>query len=199
MQPSSTSPGSGLGRLVALTFYYAVASHLPDLAFPGGSVFNALRCAALRRILPQFGSRNEIDGQVYVGDGTDVAIGSRCQINRGCRLNRVTLGDCVMLAPDVIVIGQLHESGRTDIPMVEQGQYTKAPTVIEDDVWVGARAVVMPGVRIGTGAIVGAGAVVTRDVDPFTVVVGVPARATRVRERTDGPSSQRPDSDAHRS
>jgi maltose O-acetyltransferase len=88
-----------------------------------------------------------------------------------------------MIAPDVIVVGQLHGADRTDIPMVDQGRYTKEPTVVEDDVWLGARAVVMPGIRIGTGAIVGAGAVVTRDVAPYSVVGGVPARQLKTRDQ----------------
>jgi maltose O-acetyltransferase len=170
-------------RALALFAYYALAAKLPDLAFPGGRVFNAVRCALLRVILPRFGATNEIDGGVYIGDGSDVSIGSRCQINRGCRLNRVEIGDCVMIAPDVIVVGQLHGADRTDIPMVDQGRYTKEPTVVEDDVWLGARAVVMPGIRIGTGAIVGAGAVVTRDVAPYSVVGGVPARQLKTRDQ----------------
>ena len=56
------------------------------------------------------------------------------------------------------------------------------PIAIEDDVWVGANAVVLPGVHIGQGAVVGAGAVVTSDVDPFTVVGGVPAHMIAKRD-----------------
>lgn len=163
-------------RVVALAGYYLVASHLPDLAFPGGRVFNAVRCFLLRVIVPRFGERNEIDSRVYVGDGSDVVVGSRCQINRGCRLNRVQIADHVMIGPDVIVVGKLHRTTSLDIPMIDQGEYEKAPTVIEADVWIGARAVVLPGVMIGTGAIIGAGAVVTCDVRPRTIVGGVPAK-----------------------
>ncbi|MGI8903114.1 MAG: acyltransferase [Solirubrobacteraceae bacterium] len=163
-------------RFLALALYYAACSHLPDLAFPAGRVFNRARCALLRMILPSFGHANEVDGRVYLGDGTDVHVGSRCQINRGCRLNRVEIGDCVMLGPDVIVVGQLHRISDTSRPMVAQGEYTKSPTVIEDDVWIGARVIIMPGVVIASGAVVGAGAVVTRDVAPRRIVAGVPAR-----------------------
>jgi maltose O-acetyltransferase len=170
-----------IARSCALFLYYAFASHLPDLAFPGGRVFNGFRCGCLRRILPSFGEQNEIDANVYIGDGADVSIGSRCQINRGTRLDRVSIGDCVMLGPDVVVIGQLHHATQTDVPMVDQGKYTKDPTVIENDVWIGTRAILMPGVRIGTGSIVGAGAVVTHDVPSGTVVAGVPARVVRNR------------------
>ncbi len=166
-----------LVRFSALTLYYVLCSHLPDIAFPGGRAFNGARCALLRLILPSFGQANEIDARVYVGDGIDVHLGSRCQINRGCRLNRVQIGDCVMIGPDVIVVGQLHRIADTSRPMVAQGEYAKSPTVIENDVWIGARAIIMPGVVIATGAVVGAGAVVTHDVGPLSIVAGAPARA----------------------
>jgi acetyltransferase-like isoleucine patch superfamily enzyme len=63
--------------------------------------------------------------------------------------------------------------------------------VIEDDVWVGAGAVILPGVTIGRGAIVGAGAVVTRDVPPFAIVAGVPARFLAWREGYAPPTAAR--------
>jgi maltose O-acetyltransferase len=165
-----------LGRVAALAAYYLGASHLPDLAFPGGRIFNAIRCVLLRLIVPNFGDRNEIDGRIYIGDGSDVEIGSRCQINHGCRLNRVRIADNVMIGPEVIVVGKLHRTASVDIPMIDQGDYERSPTVIHEDVWIGARAIILPGVVVGTGAIVGAGAVVTRDVSPRVVVGGVPAR-----------------------
>jgi maltose O-acetyltransferase len=172
---------SRAGRLLALAAYYAVAAHLPDLAFPGGRLFNRIRCALLARALPRFGERNEIDSRVYLGDASDVEIGDRCQINAGSRLTRVTIGNYVMVGPEVFVIGQLHETADTSVPMVEQGKVLRDITRIDDDVWIGARAVVMPGVHIGTGAIVGAGAVVTKDVPQRGIVAGVPARLVRIR------------------
>lgn len=65
--------------------------------------------------------------------------------------------------------------------MVDQ-PVTRQEIVVEDDVWVGANAVIIGGVRIGSHSIVGAGAVVTRDVEPYSVVGGVPARLIRRRE-----------------
>jgi maltose O-acetyltransferase len=173
-----------LRRALGLALYYVLASHLPDLAFPGGRLYNAVRCATLRLALPRFGHDNEIDAQIYIGDGSDVYVGSGCQINRGCRLNRVFISDKVMIGPQVIVLGGMHRSDDLDIPMIEQGDLDVEPTVIEPDVWLGARAIVMPGLRIATGSIVAAGAVVTHDVPPRTVVAGVPARVIRHRDRS---------------
>lgn len=183
-QDAQGGGGGRLRRAAALALYYLLASHLPDLAFPGGRAFNWVRCRLLALILPTCGDGNEIDGQVYIGDGSDVEVGSRCQINRGCRLNRVTIGDNVMIGPDVIVLGKLHRTDRLDVPMVQQGDYTKAPTILRPDVWIGARAIIMPGVVVGAGSIVGAGAVVTRDVPPQTVVGGVPARQISQRSQS---------------
>jgi maltose O-acetyltransferase len=178
---ASAGGGHRIRRWLALAAYYAVAAHLPDLAFPGGRWFNRLRCSLLGQILPRCGERNEIDSSVYVGDGSDVEIGHRCQVNKGCRLTRVSIGNYVMIGPDVLVIGQLHATADTSVPMIEQGKVLREVTRIDDDVWIGARAVVMPGVHIASGAIVGAGAVVTSDVPPNGVVAGVPARLVRLR------------------
>jgi acetyltransferase-like isoleucine patch superfamily enzyme len=79
------------------------------------------------------------------------------------------------------MITRKHGFSDVDKPMSHQG-YTNAPIVIEDDVWVGFQAVILPGVTIGHGSIVGAGAVVTKDVEPYTVVVGIPARPLKRRD-----------------
>lgn len=73
-----------------------------------------------------------------------------------------------------------HVFGRRDVPIRDQGEQV-SPTVIEDGVWLAANVVVLAGVRVGRGAVCAAGAVVTRDVAPFTIVGGVPARLIRER------------------
>ena len=75
-----------------------------------------------------------------------------------------------------------HAFDRTDIPMNQQGFTPEKPIVIEDDVWIGARVIILPGVHIGTGAVVGAGAVVTKDVPDYAVVGGNPARILKMRK-----------------
>lgn len=178
----STNP---IVRNVALGLYYLVGSHLPDLAFPGGRLFNRVRCVLLKSVLPAFGTNNEWDSQVYLGDGSDVQVGSDCQVNRGCRLDNVIIGNHVMIGPEVILLGKMHRTDDPSVPMIGQGGIPKQPTRIADDVWIGARAIVMPGVAVSQGSIVGAGAVVTKDVPPFVTVAGVPARTIATR----GPES----------
>lgn len=80
-----------------------------------------------------------------------------------------------MIAPSVSIRDTDHGFSRTDIPMMQQDLDT-SPVCIGDDVWIGHGAIILKGVRIGDGAIVAAGAVVTRNVAPFSIVGGVPAR-----------------------
>jgi acetyltransferase-like isoleucine patch superfamily enzyme len=117
---------------------------------------------------------------------TGVHIGQGCNITPGLVVNDgysglCRIGDRVSIATNVtlVVDSNPNNSRLCDEPHVKAHLIKTAPVVIEDDVWLGTNAVVLPGVRVGQGAIVGAGAVVTRDVPPFAVVAGAPARVIR--------------------
>ena len=86
-----------------------------------------------------------------------------------------------MMGTDVTIITRNHRFDRTDIPMMEQGFEEERPVYIGNDVWIGDRALILPGVHIGDGSIIAAGAVVTKDVPPYSIVAGVPARKIRDR------------------
>ena len=94
----------------------------------------------------------------------------------------ITIGDRVYTAPLVQLLAVNHNFDDPDRPMVEQGIRAEG-IVVEDDVWIGAGAVITDGVHIGRGAVVAAGAVVTQDVPPRTVVGGVPAKVLKVMDR----------------
>jgi acetyltransferase-like isoleucine patch superfamily enzyme len=115
---------------------------------------------------------------VHIGEDTNITPG--LVVNDGysglCRIgNRVSIATNVTLVVD----SNPNNSRLGDEPYVKEHLVKQGPVVIEDDAWLGTNAVVLPGVRVGRGAVVGAGAVVTRDVAPFTVVAGVPARPIR--------------------
>jgi maltose O-acetyltransferase len=115
---------------------------------------------------------------VHIGEGTNITPG--LIVNDGysglCRIgNRVSIATNVTLVVD----SNPNNSRLALQPYVQEQLVKTAPVVIEDDVWLGTNAVVLPGVRVGRGAVVGAGAVVTRDVPPFSVVAGVPAHVIR--------------------
>lgn len=109
--------------------------------------------------------------------GSDTGVGEFCVLRAN---GGMTIGDRVQIAAGCVLTTRGHP---LDIPRNER--VVDAPIHIEDDVWIGSNAVVLPGVTVGRGAIVAAGAVVTRDVAPMTVVGGVPARPIRSLEEGD--------------
>ncbi len=99
-------------------------------------------------------------------------------INKNCIFKAgggIEIGKNTLIGPNAIIWSQTHKYKLLDLPIAQQG-YTYQRVVIEEDVWITARATILPGVKIGKGAVVGAGSVVNRDIAEFSVVVGVPAR-----------------------
>ena len=116
-------------------------------------------------------------GPVVIGDKTDIGCNSFIGSIKG-----IFIGHSVLIAGNCYIGGGRYISDRLDIPMMEQGLYSKGPVVIGDDVWLGAGAIVLDGVRIGKGCIIGAGAVVTKDLPDYAIAIGVPAKVTKMRE-----------------
>lgn len=113
----------------------------------------------------------------YIEIGDNVSLNSGCYIEGG---GRVSIGNDVRIAPFVSVISSNHSFVRKDIPIREQG-YDRAQVVIEDDVWLGTKVTVLPGVRVGKGSVIGSNSVVTHDVPPYSVAAGVPAKVIKKR------------------
>lgn len=120
------------------------------------------------------GRRAHLSSKIRLGDNS--GIGDYCYIQ-----DPVEIGKNVMIAPNVALIAANHNYERVDVPMNQQGEHEKR-IVIEDDVWIGYRAIVLEGVSVGRGAIIGAGAVVTKNVAPYTIVGGIPAREIAIRK-----------------
>ena len=93
----------------------------------------------------------------------------------------VTIGSYVMMGPECVLLSHNHRFDRLDIPMCQQGFSEEQPIHIGNDVWIGTRAIILPGVTVGDHSVVGAGAVVTKDVPPYAIVAGVPARVKGYR------------------
>lgn len=113
--------------------------------------------------------------------GKTITFGDNVQINDRCHIasiNNIEIGNNVLIASDVYITDHDHGVATrltmSDAPASRILIY--APVIIEDNVWIGQKAIVLKGIRIGFGSIVAAGAVVTKDVPPFSVVGGVPAR-----------------------
>lgn len=125
----------------------------------------------LRHVHPTF---HCLDGNAI---SPDLVTGAHSYIGRRCWIcPRVTMGRYVMVASEVVILGGDHRFDMAGTPMMFSGRPAVPPTFIEDDVWIGYRAAINAGVRVGRGSIIAAHAVVTQDVPPYTVVGGVPAR-----------------------
>jgi len=124
------------------------------------------------------------DTHIEVGPEGGVYIGAGTSIHRGCQIEAykapIHIGRRVEIAPRCAFQSFDHGTA-PERPIGEQPLTTKGPIVIEDDVWLGHGVIVLSGVRIGEGAVIGAGSVVTRDVPAGAIAVGVPARVVRMR------------------
>ncbi len=143
----------------------------------------AERQTTLQQLLGQIGQNSIIEPPFYCSYGRNIYIGDYVFLNVGCTIldcNEVRIGRHVMLGPNVQIYTAAHDlKAETRI----QGWEAASPITIEDNVWIGGGAILLPGVRIGRNAVVGAGAVVTRSVPANTVAVGNPARVIREIEQ----------------
>ena len=110
-------------------------------------------------------------GSIEIGD--HCSIGVQCYIGA---VNDISIGNDVLIAGQCYIGGGRYPLDKNGIPMKEQGSYSDGPITIGDDVWIGAGVKILDNIKIGEGAVIGAGAVVTRDVEPYTIVGGVPAK-----------------------
>lgn len=113
---------------------------------------------------------------------TDFKAGMHSFVAEGCDIGpKVSIGAYTMLAPRVAFIGDDHRIDLAGVPVIFSGRPDLRHTVVEDDAWIGHSAIILSGVKIGRGAVIAAGAVVTKDVPDFEIHAGVPARKIGVR------------------
>lgn len=170
-------------------FYYGIAQHLPKSTMPVlGKVSKGLRRWCCRHMFAECGPNLNVEKGAYFGNGKDIKAGKYVGLGKNFTMhNRVlTVGDYLMMGEDVMFLGGGHGYDRLDVPMGEQGSKEKTPLTIAGDVWIGARAIILPGCRrIGQGAIIGAGSVVTKDVPDYAIMGGNPAHVIRFRNQGD--------------
>ncbi len=169
------APGTCL-RILAYRPFFKKASFF---RFGVGVVILGFKNISLGRgvALNRYVSLTADRGSITLGD--NVYIGDFCTISGDD--GEVIIGKNVLIAAYTLIQAANHNFDRLDIPIMDQG-HEPSFVHIEDDVWIGASCVICPGVCIGTGAVIGAGAVVTKDVPPFAVVGGVPAKVIRYRK-----------------
>ena len=146
-------------------------------------MWRRLRLIVCRHLLGSCGRNVNIESQAYFGSGKNIFIGDNSGIGVNAYLVKtVRIGKNVMMGQDVIILTMNHKFSRTDTPMIEQGLQEEMPVKIVDDVWICVRVIILPGVTIGSGAIIGAGTVVSKDVPDWAIVAGSSARILRYRK-----------------
>jgi len=165
-----------------LIIYYLLVSKLPNSRF--GNIFRKIRnwyvCDVLK--IMQKDNSNYFEEKIYIGNGKNIVIGKYCHINENVFIQGANIGNFVMIAPNVSILNATHNYKNSELPIIMQGEEKNLNPIIEDDVWIGRNAVIMPHIKIGKGSIVGAGAVVTKDIEPYSIVGGVSAKLIKKRK-----------------
>lgn len=117
---------------------------------------------------------------------SDLKAGKFAYIGPNCLIySRVSIGNFTMLANNVSIIGGDHRYDKVGIPIIFSGRDILNETIIGDDVWIGAYSKILTGVTIGEGAIIALGSIVTKDVEPYSIYAGIPAKKIKSRFNTD--------------
>jgi maltose O-acetyltransferase len=168
--------------------YYCFARWLPSSRAPFGAVSRKIRSYTAGHLLAACGRDVNIERGAHFGGGRGIVLGDRSGLGIDSQLiGPVQVGADVMMGPRVTILTRNHAFCDPERPMNEQGAAEVAPVTIEDDVWIGMATIILPGVTIGTGAVIGAGSVVTKSIPPYSVSAGNPARV--IRDRREGRSS----------
>ena len=150
--------------------YNNLVSHFPS---------HNLRASYLQRYLAQVGQQTSVQMKCRFLNGRKVFFGDRNVINFGClfdgRHYQIKTGSDVSIGPEATILTLGHDPQSPDFS--DKG----GDVIIGDHVWIAYRAIILPGVTIGDGAIIGAGSVVTKDVEPYTIVAGNPAKFIKHR------------------
>lgn len=198
---------TGTGKIILITRLARPAARLLGLwsraLKPWGRICYTLQLMARVRDMD---ASVQCDGPVAVSGTSAITIGSRCRlgahtelqtnesgriilgsdirINRGCTIvsyARVTIGDFAIIG-EYVTIRDANHGTQPHEPMRFQPHVSK-PIVIGGDVWIGRGACILPGVKIGNGAVIGANSVVTRDIPEFSIAAGIPAQVIRQRQQ----------------
>jgi acetyltransferase-like isoleucine patch superfamily enzyme len=124
-------------------------------------------------------------GSFFAADGGTIIVGENTSFNKNVHINasiggNISIGTSCLIGPGVVMRTANHEFSDPDMLIREQG-HVFANIFVGDDVWIGANAIILGGVEIGRGSIIGAGAVVTKDVPEMAIAVGVPAQIVKYR------------------
>ncbi len=170
-------------RTISLLLYYGFFRYLPPTNNRYFGVIRPIRSAIAKSCLDYAGKKVNIEQGANFGNGDGISIGDYSGIGVDCSVRGpLLIGNNVMMGPEVIIITANHGFERIDIPMMVQESSPRKKVIIGNDVWIGTRAIILPGITIGNGAIIGAGAIITKDIPDYAIAAGNPARIVRFRK-----------------
>ena len=172
-------------RGVCYILYYFFARHLPSSASPYSLFSKKIRGLCAKGMFDKCGRNVDIEHGAFIASGLGIEIGDNSGVGLNARIaGPLSIGADVMMAPGVMIFTQNHAMDDLDIPMRLQTAPKKKVT-IGDNVWIGANALIMPGITVGQGSVIAAGAIVTKDVPDFAIVGGNPAKIIKFRDGRD--------------
>ena len=169
--------------MIRQILFYCFATRLPKSTFPGGRFYSAVRLFLAKGMFNECGKEVNIENQCYIGSGRNIKIGDYSGIGERCYLQGlITIGSYVMMASEVVILTSNHKINDPSQLMRFEGNQDPVPVIIGDDVWIGTRVIILPGVNVGKGSVIGAGSVVTKNIEPYSIVAGNPAKLIRRRK-----------------
>jgi maltose O-acetyltransferase len=166
-------------KYLFLVLYYSLLIYLPSRSVSKTGVYLRQKC--LKYIFKYVGKNVNIAKGVRFGKGFNISIGDNSGIGENSYLvsvDNIIIGNNVMIAPEVMILTGGHDFNDKSKLLINQ-KIVKKPVIIEDDVWIGARVLILPGVTISKRSIVAAGSVVTKDVQSNCIVGGNPAKVIK--------------------
>lgn len=169
-------------KFIYIVLYYAFLIYLPESNNRYFLIFRKIRSFIASKIISKSGKNINIEKGANFGTGSGISIGDYSGIGVHCHVRGpLEIGNYVMMGPEVVILTNSHRFESTEIPICFQGSTIPRKVVIEDDVWIGTRVIILPGVTIGKGAIIGAGAIVTKSIPAWAIAAGNPARVIKFR------------------
>ncbi len=145
-----------------------------------GKFFKWIRVFFAKKIIKKIGKNVNIEtGAIFTPNveiGDNSSIGVKAEI-----VSSVKIGNNVMMGPEVVIYSLNHKFQDRDKTIIEQGYSEDEIVTIEDDVWIGRRAIILPGVTVKKGTVIGAGAIVTKSFPEYSVIAGNPAKVIKTR------------------
>lgn len=167
--------------IIGKLLYHLIAIHMPMSFSKPNFGSRRMRQFCAKLMLPDCGKWVNIEKGVHFGEGLKIGNGSGIGAYSMIP-GDVTIGENVMMGQECLMYTRNHQFADVTVPMRKQGMQESNPIVIGNDVWIGARVIILPGVHVGDGAVIGAGAVVTKSIPPYEIWGGNPARFLKSRK-----------------